>query len=319
LKRDLLVLTNALTDLIRSTAEEEITRRGLKKGHAHPNHNYFGAGDLAGTRLVHGGSPGNVAAGAAHLGLACGMIGSVGTDAVGTSYVQDMESRGIENLLQRVDGPSGVCWVLVTPDGERTMAVDLGVSPRFSISPEPFARYRLFHTSGYELVSNCDATWKAIEFARRAGATFSFDVADGEMVPLLPEDIRRAVGMADLVFANEVEARAVTGNDPEAAARCLARTARTAVVQLGARRALVAWGETLLHVPSHARSVVDTTGAGDAFAAGFVTSFLHGQTPEEAGVEGSRFAARICGMEGARIPGAGGGAAGPGEVYSMQM
>lgn len=320
--RDLLVLTNALTDLLRSCAEEEVVRRGLKKGHAHPNHGYFRSSEVAGTRLVHGGSPGNVAAGAAHLGLQCGMIGAVGTDEVGEAYVRDLEARGIENLLQKVDGASGMCWVLFTPDGERTMAVDLGVSPRFTISPDPFRRYRLFHTSGYELVSNPEATWQAIETARRVGAKFSFDVADAEMVRLRPEDLRRAAGMADLVFANETEARALTGEEPEESTRKLIGASKTVIVKLGARGAIIASETSTWRIPSQARSVIDTTGAGDAFAAGFLTGYLCGVGPEECGLRGSEFAARICGMEGARLPvskRAGGLPAGPDEAYSAQM
>ncbi|MBI2901568.1 MAG: adenosine kinase [Planctomycetes bacterium] len=300
--RDLLVLTNALTDLVRAGTDEEVARRGLRKGHAHSNDDHFRESDLNNCRLVHGGSPGNVAAGAAHLGLACGLIGSVGTDEIGRSYVADIAARGIESHLRTLDGPSGVCWVLVTPDGERTMAVDLGVSPDFSIPVEVFPRYRAFHCSGYEMVSNPEATWKAIETARREKLLLSFDVADAQMVRLRPDDLRRATDGADVVFANEHEARAITEREPEEALVAMSRPGRQVVVKLGARGSLVWSGGKTWRIPSRATKVVDTTGAGDAYAAGFLSAFLRGAGAEECGVRGTEFAARICAIEGARLP-----------------
>ncbi len=300
--RDLLVLTNALTDLVRAGTDEEVARRGLDKGHAHSNDGRFRESDLNGCRIVHGGSPGNVAAGAAHLGLACGLIGTVGTDDVGRSYVADIVGRGVESLLRRVEGSSGMCWVIVTPDGERTMAVDLGVSPRFEIPTEAFRRYRAFHCSGYEVVSNPEAAWKAIESALQADLVFSFDVADAQMVKLRPADIRRAAEEARLLFANEHEARALTGLEPEAALESLARPDRIVAVKLGSRGSLVAAGRGRWRIPSQAIRVVDTTGAGDAYAAGFLTGHLRDAAPEECGRRGTEFAARICGIEGARLP-----------------
>lgn len=301
-QRDLLVLTNALTDLVRLGSDEEILRRGLKKGHAHSNEGRFREVDIAGCRVVHGGSPGNVAAGAAHLGLACGMIGTVGADDVGRSYVADITGRGIENLLRQVDGTSGVCWVVVTPDGERTMAVDLGVSPRFEIPTEAFQRYRAFHCSGYEMVSNPAETWRAIEAARRAGRLFSFDVADAQMVALRRDDILRAADMADLLFANESEATALMGLDPEDALRAMAKPGRIAVVKLGPKGSILAVGKDVWRIPTTATRILDTTGAGDAYAAGFLAAHLRGSGPEQCARLGTEFAAEICAIEGARLP-----------------
>lgn len=301
-RRDLLVLTNALTDLVRHASETEIARRGLKKGHAHMNEGHFETTDLNGCRLVHGGSPGNVAAGAARLGLACGLIGAVGRDEIGRSYVGDITARGIESLIGMVDGSSGRCWVLVSPDGERTMAVDLGTSPRFEIPHEAFPRYRAFHTSGYELISNPPQTWKAIEAAKKSDTLVSFDVADPGVIRALGTEIHRAAAEADLLFANESEARELTGLEPERALLQLAKPGKKVVVKLGARGSLV-WSERAQwHIPARPTRVLDTTGAGDAYAAGFLSAFLRGKTPEECGTHGTEFAAQICAIEGARLP-----------------
>lgn len=300
--RDLLVLTNALTDLVRRATEREIARRGLRKGHAHMNDGHFETTDLNGCLIVHGGSPGNVAAGAARLGLSCGLIGAVGKDEIGRSYAGDISTRGIENHLRMVEGASGRCWVLVTPDGERTMAVDLGVSPKFDIVPDTFGSYRAFHTSGYELISNPPETWKAIRSAKESGALVSFDVADPGVIRALGNDLRRAADEADVLFANEAEARELTGLDPEQALLGLAKPGKKVVVKLGARGSLVWSEQKQWHIPARPTRVLDTTGAGDAYAAGFLGALLRDKTPEECGHQGTEFAAQICAIEGARLP-----------------
>jgi ribokinase len=243
-----------------------------------------------------GGSGANVAAWAAWLGAAVAVVCRVGDDQRGRHAVEELRLAGV-NVHADVDPerPTGTCIVLVEPEGERTMLPDAGAND----APAALTvTGRHLHLVGYGLLRDAarPGALAAIERAQAAGMTVSVDPSSWAL--LRPG----AIPPVDLLLPNEREAAALTGDrDPERAARALAgRAAREVVVKLGADGALWTDGDDVIRVPAQASTVVDTTGAGDAFAAGLLTARLDGVGPRAALVAGCRVAARAVAQVGAR-------------------
>ena len=220
-----------------------------------------------------GGSAANVAAWAAALGTPVALVCNVGDDERGRTAVAELRAAGVE-VHARVDPdrPTGTCIVLVEPGGERTMLSDPGANDG------PLAEIILgdhLHVVGYALVREGPraGALAAIERAREAGMTVSIDPS-----PLIRPGVLPPV---DLLLPNEREAASVDGE---------------MVVKLGAGGAR--WGD--VHVPAEPVAVVDTTGAGDAFAAGLLSARLRGADREAALRAGCAAAARAVAQVGAR-------------------
>lgn len=183
-----------------------------------------------------GGSAANSMNGIANLGLETGFIGKVADDSLGAFMKSDMIKSGIKPLLFHGIAPTGIAVALITPDSERTFAVNLGCAIELSpddIAPEMFVGYDFFHIEGY-LVQNKALLTKAIVLARQAGAVVSLDLASFDVVQEHLTFLKEVVAShVDIVFANEEEARAFTGLDPEPALIELSGSARNAVVKIG--------------------------------------------------------------------------------------
>jgi ribokinase len=237
-----------------------------------------------------GGSGANVAAWAASLGAPVALVCRVGDDERGRAAVDELRRGGVD-VRATVDGerPTGTCVVLVEPGGERTMLPDPGANDAPATFPEDLAGRHL-HVSGYSLLRPAarPGALAAIERARAAGMTVSIDPASWALIRpgLIPD--------ADVLLPNEREAAILAGDDSPAT--------REIVVKLGAAGASWTDGRALVRVPAEPVDVVDTTGAGDAFAAGFLVARLQGAGPREALAAGCRVAARAVSGVGARPP-----------------
>lgn len=269
------------------------------------------ASDAPAAVSVHGGgSGGNVAAWLATLGVPVTFVGRVGTDRYGTAAEDGLVAAGVRTELARdPDAPTGACVVLVHADGERDFLVDPGASARLAPADLPvacFAPGRHLHLSGYPVLhaGSRPAAVAAVERARSAGMTVSVDPASA--VPLAELGGARfldLLGPVDLLLPNAEEAAVLTGEaEPAAAGAVLTRHAREVVVTLGPGGAL--WcedGSPAVRVP--ADLVVDSpesTGAGDAFAAGWLHSRLGGAEPPVALRAACALAARVVSRPGAR-------------------
>jgi ribokinase len=233
-----------------------------------------------------GGSGANVPAWAASVGTPVALCCRVGEDARGRAAVAELRDGGV-NVHAGVDGerPTGTCIVLVEPGGERTMLPDPGANDAPTELPEALLRRRgHLHVIGYALVrpGARPGALAAIERARAAGMTVSIDPSSWALV-------RPGVfPCADLLLPNADEARA------------LGPLAGEVVTKLGADGARWTDGRETVSVPALAVDVVDTTGAGDAFAAGLLSARLEGAGPLEALEAGCRLAARAVAQVGAR-------------------
>jgi sugar/nucleoside kinase (ribokinase family) len=250
-----------------------------------------------------GGQAANTAAWLAVAGARVALVSRVGPDAAGRDAVDELGALGVETRLA-VDSErsTGTCVVLVAPDGERTMFPDAGANGGLAAADLPddlFEAGDHLHVAGYALLRDGSrgAALSAMERAGAAGMTVSVDPSSAS---LLSGGLRR-LGKGDLVVPNELEARALTGvSDPAAAAGVLAESFPEVVVTLGEDGALWSDGSELLRVAAPAANVVDTTGAGDAFAAGLLAARVRGAAPEEALEAGCALAARAVTVTGAR-------------------
>lgn len=240
--------------------------------------------------IVPGGSAANTVRGLARMGASAGYLGRVGRDAVAGHIHGEMTALGATPLLIESDTPTGRCMVLVSPDGERTMATYLGAAIELTdgqIDPAVLAGYDLLHVEGY-LVQDHALIDGAVRKARAAGMTVSLDMASYNVVEENRDFLHELVASGvDILFANEQEARAFTGLEPDEAALALAGMCDLAVVKVGEHGSRIARGGELIRVPAVPTTVVDTTGAGDLYAAGFLYGLSRGLPPERCGALGS--------------------------------
>lgn len=253
-----------------------------------------------------GGSAANVAAWLADLGAPVELIARVGADAPGDSAVERLEAAGVALSIQRdTDRATGRCVVIVTPDGERTMFPDPGANAHLApVDTRTWRTGEHLHASGYSLLREGSraAILGALERARASGLTVSVDASsEAPLRDLGPETFLGWLEEGDLLFANAAEAQALTGGtSPEEAVAALVERGLVAVVKRGSAGALAGAGNARWSVPAAPADARDTTGAGDAFAAGFLASWTRDRDVEEALRLATRLAARAVTLQGGR-------------------
>jgi sugar/nucleoside kinase (ribokinase family) len=260
----------------------------------------------AAIRLRGGGAGANVAVHLARSGTPVLLAGCVGDDAAGAALAAELAAAGVRTALRTEPGAAtGTIVSLVEPDGQRSMLADRGANLALIPADLPaLAPGDHLHLSGYTLLDPRprSAGLAALAAAARAGCTISVDPASTG--PLREYGVERWLAdtaAATLVLPNADEARLLTGcGDVADAARALATRHPAVAVSLGAEGALWAAGTTVLHRPVHPATVVDTTGAGDAFAAGVLSVWLGGGPPAAALDAGLALAAEVVGRAGAR-------------------
>lgn len=256
-----------------------------------------------------GGSAANATLGATRLGLSTTFLGKIGTDKTAEEYRANFQSAGGDaSRFKHATMPNGRCLSMVTPDGQRTMRTHLGAAMTLSpdeVTAADFAGARHAHIEGY-LMFNPALAQKVVDTARAAGCTISLELSSFEVVNVardwILDQLKQGV---DVVFANEDEARALFRTDAsyDAYARKLAGFGGIAAVKIGKEGAWIAKGKELHRIaPVAVSHVVDTTGAGDAWAAGFLFAHLRGKSLPAAGALGSALGAECVQHLGASIP-----------------
>ena len=256
-------------------------------------------------RFRGGGSAANTAAWLAEAGAEVALVARVGDDERGRSAVRELRAGGVDaRVALDPERSTGTCLVLIEPGGERTMAPDAGANDGLAASDFPgelVTQGAHLHVAGYALLreGSRTAAREAIESAVGVGMTVSVDPSSSAL--LGPEFLDRAAG-AGLLMPNASEAHALTGEgDPEAAARALAERFGEVVVTLGPDGALWTDGDAVLRAAAvKVEAVQDSTGAGDAFAAGFLHARTSGGSTAEALAAGCELAARAVMRPGAR-------------------
>jgi ribokinase len=267
-------------------------------------------------RWTGGGAAANVAVWLASVDVPVALVARVGADVAGRGAVAELRDAGVDVHVALDDArATGTCVVVIAADGERTMLPDRGANLALAPDDVPAALFvpgAHLHLSGYVLLHDGPraAGLAALDHAREAGMTISIDPASAAPLRACGVDrVREWIAGADLLLPNLDEARALTGEDaPEAAARALvagAAGAREVVVTLGAGGALWTDGTAVARAaaPEVAR-VVDTTGAGDAFAAGWLAARRGGADPQAALAAACALGAQAVQRAGARPVGA---------------
>ncbi len=245
-----------------------------------------------------GGSAGNTIRAMARLGCEVGFIGKVGRDKTGDFFVQALENLHVEPAVFRGTERSGKCVSLISPDGERTMVTHLGAALELSapeIEPDLFDGYDCLYVEGY-LVQNHELIRKAARTAKACGLQVAIDLASFNIVAENRAFLRELVrDYVDIVFANEDEAKTFTCEaEPLNALQAISEMARLAVVKIGTKGALIKQGDEAVHVGIMAAAKrVDTTGAGDFYAAGFMAGLCDGLSLRQCGTIGAITAGKV--------------------------
>lgn len=224
-----------------------------------------------------GGATCNTMKGLAALGVSTALTGVVGHDSIGQTLLASLRDRGVLPLCQQIELPSTQIACLITPDGERSFCAyneaERQISPD-DLSPELFQKVPLVHIEGYRLI-NGHYIERAMYFAKAAGATVSFDLCNANFSDRYRQRILGFISTyVDILFLNESEATLLTALSPEKALPYLNHFCNIVVIKLGEAGSLVGTRQTSFHCPAIPTDVVDATGAGDFFAAGFLYGWL---------------------------------------------
>lgn len=254
--------------------------------------------------MATGGSASNTINGITKLGAEAGFFGKVGQDEIGDFFQRDLMANGVSSLLGYSKNLSGNCTVLVSPDGERTLCTFLGAAAELDesdINESIFNGYDIFHIEGY-LVQNHSLIRKAVQLAKKAGLLVSIDLASYNVVEsnhaFLLEMVKEYV---DIVFANEEEARAFTGREPHEALIQIADHCLIAVVKIGKQGSFVKSGDETHTIAPFMATSIDTTGAGDLYAAGFLYGLANNLSLDVCGKIGSLVSSKVVEVLGAKM------------------
>ena len=311
-QQKILAIGSALVDILTQIPDEKILNQlNLPKG----SMTYVDADTSVkigenlkqyGSKMAAGGSAANTASGLAKLGVESGFLSKIGKDDVGRFFEKEMVDTHVKPQLLISDTPSGRVQAIVTPDGERTFATCLGAAAEMrpeDIQPELFTGWDIFYVEGY-LVANPAMLNKAIETAKAAGLKIAIDMASYNVVEESRDYFLQLIeNHIDYVFANEKEAFALTGMEPLQALDFIASRCEIAVVKVGAKGAYIKRGNEMATIAPLKANVVDTTGAGDMWAAGFLAGLVQGKSLEKCGQMGAIVAANVIEVIGPKMDG----------------
>ncbi len=257
--------------------------------------------------LVPGGSACNTVIGVSRLGGPARFIGKCGEDEYGNIFEDDLKKNQVEPLLFKSPSPTGRVLSIITPDAQRSLLTFLGASSETEpddISVACFKDAAIVHLEGY-LIFNSDLMMTALKHAKKVGALISLDLASFTVVEEFHDMFERIVhDFVDILIANEDEARAFTGYaDEHKAIQALAEKAGIAVLKVGKRGSYIAGTGNIIEIePVGSGGAIDTTGAGDLWASGFLFGLLNEYPLEKCGELASACGYEVCQVVGAGIP-----------------
>lgn len=300
--KKILGMGNALVDiLIKLENDNVLAAYDLPKGSMQLVDRLKSERILAGTEdldktIASGGSAANTIHGLAALGVDTGFLGTIGKDHWGELFEQDIRNNNIEPKLIYSNTESGRAIALVSKDSERTFATFLGAAVELSadnIDEKIFRGYDYFHIEGY-LVQNKDLIRKAVTLAKQLGLKVSLDLASYNVVEDNLDMLRELVkNNVNILFANEEEAKAFTGKNPGEAILDIAKDVEIAIVKLGKNGSIIKKGNEYTEVGVIKADSIDTTGAGDLYASGFLYGLINGMNLKRSGEIGALLSGRV--------------------------
>ena len=257
--------------------------------------------------IVPGGSACNTIVGIGKLGGAARFVGKCGKGNMGELILNDLRKQNVEPVLFRSDSPTGRVLSIITPDAQRSMLTYLGASAETrpeDISEKLFKDAAIVHIEGY-LLFNPELIRAAMTAAKSAGAKISLDLASFTVVEESKKVLEQLVDCyVDVLIANEDEACAYTGHsDEHFAIEALSEQSDVAVLKVGRRGSYISYAGSTIAIKSMGDgNALDTTGAGDMWAAGFLYGLVKGYSLEKCGRLGSACGYEVCQVVGANIP-----------------
>jgi len=313
-KFDVLAIGNAIFDVLVQADENFLARHAMAKGSMSLIDEERAAAiyrDMGPATEMSGGSAANTIVGLASLGARTAYVGKVKNDQIGQMYTHDIRAAGVAfDTVPAADGPATGCsYILVTPDGERTMNTYLGAAQNLSpadIDPDQIAASRFTYLEGYlwDPKDAKEAFVKAAAIAHDAGREVALTLSDAFCVDRYRDEFVELMrgGTVDLVFANEAELHSLyQTSDFDAALKQLREDATLGIVTRSENGCVVVSNDGVISVPAFPiKRLVDTTGAGDLFAAGFLFGLVRQSGYENAGRLGGLAAAEVIQHIGAR-------------------
>ena len=311
---DVVAIGNAIVDVIAPTDDAFLALHALPKGGMQlidaATADFLYA-EMGAARETSGGSAANTLAGLAALGKRCGFIGQVADDQLGKIFTHDIRALGVDYRTPAANGgvPTARCLVMVTPDAQRTMNTFLGASqhlPASALDPEMIRAGGILYLEGYlwDPEEPRKAMRAAIEMARAAGRKIAFTLSDGFVIERHRDDFMELInsGLIDILFSNEAEIQALAEvHDFEKAVAAIAAKVPVLVSTRSEKGAIaIAEGMRYEVYAAAVEEVIDTTGAGDLFAAGFLAAYVEGENITQCLKLGAVCAAEIISHYGAR-------------------
>ena len=254
--------------------------------------------------LAAGGSASNTIYGLAKLGVETAFIGKVGDDEYGESFRKSLVSCDIQPKLMPGRIQTGRAVALVSQDSERTFATHLGAAVELSaddLTPELFRGFDIMHIEGY-LVQDYKLISKAIDIAKELGLKVSLDLASYNVVEEHIEFMKDILTeKVDIIFANEEEAKSFTGKEPQQALEEISENCEIAIVKVGKNGSMIMKDEEFHEIGIIEANSIDTTGAGDLYASGFLFGLSNGYSLDKCGEIGALLAGNIIEVLGARM------------------
>jgi sugar/nucleoside kinase (ribokinase family) len=254
--------------------------------------------------LVSGGSAANTIHGLAMLGVNTGFIGSVGKDDTGDFFESDMKKAGVKTFLSRRNSVTGTAVALISPGSERTFATHLGAAVELGaddLNPEDFKNFDILYLEGY-LIINKALVERTCRIAKDNNMKIAIDLSSFNVVDAKLHDFKEIIEKyVDIVFANEEEAKSFTGLAPLDALNIISALCDIAVIKVGKEGSLIKRGEEVIRIGTIPVQCIDTTGAGDLYASGFLYGYADGMFLEKCGIFGSILAGHVIEIVGARM------------------
>ncbi|MBI4153133.1 adenosine kinase [Candidatus Woesearchaeota archaeon] len=309
-KYDIFGIGNALVDFSVEVNGNVITELGLIKGQSNlvseeKSKKIIERIKYANVTIVPAGSAANTIITASMLGARTAFAGKVGDDEYGQLYEKEFADAGVETKMKRCSMMTGHVIVLITPDADRTFAVNLGASAemkKHEVDEADIKASNMLHVEGYLLEQLNDVCIHAIQLAKKSNIKISLDVSDPGIVERNKELLLRTIKHdVDILFANEAEARVLTQKEPEDALNELAQWCDTVAIKLGEKGSLIYHNGEMVMVDAVKVKAVDTTGAGDAYAAGILYGLANNMPMQDAGMLASKLGAKVGSQIGARL------------------
>ncbi|RIJ45538.1 adenosine kinase [Maribellus luteus] len=302
---------NALVDVISVIKDDSLLQKfNLPRGsmtlvNAERSQQIYAATFSESSKLTTGGSVANTMRSLANMGGNGGYMGKVGRDKLGDLFKDDFERRGLRTHLTYSESGTGRVMALVSPDSERTMATYLGAASElqaYDYMPGLFNGYKYLYMEGY-LVFNHDLIKAGVEKAKAAGLKVAIDLSSFNVVDANLEFLKDLIkNNVDIVIANEEEARSFTGLEPEAALHEIAKDCELAIVKVGKEGSLIKHGDVVTRIGIVPAKALDTTGAGDAYAAGFFYGLTNGYSMAVSGKIAALVSGKVVEVMGPNLP-----------------